>query len=177
MPDRGTYIEVDGRPAVRFRRVYPHPLARVWTAVSEPAELRHWFPSAVVLSPDDPGRVEFRDDPHAPPSVGRVLVHEPPRRLAVSWGDDELHVELEPVAEGTRLTLVNVLGRPDAAARNAAGWSVCLAELDKLLRGVPGTGPHGDGAEPWRDHYDAYLAAGLPCGAPVPAAPDPVPGG
>ena len=40
MTDRGTYVEHDGRPAVRFVRHYPHPAERVWAAVSEPAGLR-----------------------------------------------------------------------------------------------------------------------------------------
>ena len=47
--DRGTYIEHDGRPAVRFRRTYPHPIQRVWAAVTEPEELSHWFPAAVEI--------------------------------------------------------------------------------------------------------------------------------
>ena len=30
--DNGTYLEIDGRPAVRFERIYDHPVARVWAA-------------------------------------------------------------------------------------------------------------------------------------------------
>lgn len=36
MTDRGTYVEHEGRPAVRFVRHYRHPAERVWAAVSEP---------------------------------------------------------------------------------------------------------------------------------------------
>jgi hypothetical protein len=28
----GTYVERDGRPAVRLLRTYPHPIDRVWAA-------------------------------------------------------------------------------------------------------------------------------------------------
>ncbi len=28
--DDGTYLEVDGRPAVRFERIYHQPIDRVW---------------------------------------------------------------------------------------------------------------------------------------------------
>ncbi|MGH3693962.1 MAG: SRPBCC domain-containing protein [Pseudonocardiaceae bacterium] len=49
--DRGTYLEHDGRPAVRFQRTYPHPIERVWAAVTEPDELSHWFPCAVQIEP------------------------------------------------------------------------------------------------------------------------------
>ena len=49
------------------------------------------------------------------------------------------------------LTLLNVLEARDTAARNAAGWTVCLAELEKHLCGDPGDGPHSAAAEPWRE--------------------------
>jgi hypothetical protein len=63
--------------------------------------------------------------------------------------------------------IFNVLEARDTAARNAAGWTVCLAELDKHLRGAVAEGPHSDTAEPWREHYDAYIADGMPYGAEI----------
>ena len=47
--DLGTYIEHQGRPAVRFVRTYPHSIERVWSAITEPDQLRAWFPSAVTI--------------------------------------------------------------------------------------------------------------------------------
>jgi uncharacterized protein YndB with AHSA1/START domain len=168
--DRGTYIEHEGRPAVRFVRRYPHPAERVWAAVSEPDELAHWFPSRVGLEPSAGGRITFSGDPNLPPTSGTVLVYDPPRRLVFTWGGDELHLTVAPDgAQGCTLTLVNVLEARDTAARNAAGWAVCLAELDKHLRDDSADGPHSATAEPWREHYAAYVAAGLPAGAHVPS--------
>jgi hypothetical protein len=69
---------------------------------------------------------------------------------------------------GCQLTLINVLEARNTAARNAAGWTVCLAELDKHLRGEVVHGPHSDTAEPWREHYDVYIADGMPYGAEIP---------
>ena len=170
MTDRGTYVEHEGRPAVRFVRSYPHPAQRVWAAVSEPEGLRHWFPSRVELEPRAGGRVAFRDDPNLPVETsGTVLAYDPPRQLAFTWGGDELHLTVE--ADGDRactLTLLNVLEARDTAARNAAGWTVCLAELDKYVGGGVADGPHSDTAEPWEEHYAAYVAAGVPSGAPIP---------
>ncbi len=169
MTDRGTYVEHDGRPAVRFQRRYPHPVQRVWAAVSEPGGLRHWFPSRVELEPREGGRITFHDDPNGPPSSGTVLAYDPPRLLAFTWGGDELHLTVE--ADGDQactLTLLNVLEARDTAARNAAGWAVCLAELDKHVSGAAADGPHSATVEPWREHYAAYVAAGVPSGAPIP---------
>jgi uncharacterized protein YndB with AHSA1/START domain len=169
MTDRGTYVEHEGRPAVRFVRRYPHSPERVWAAVSEPVGLEHWFPSRVELQARVGGRITFRDDPNLPAQTsGTVLVYDPPKRLAFTWGGDELHLSVEPDGDGAVLTLLNVLAARDTAARNAAGWAVCLAELDKYLREGAADGPHSPTAEPWQEHYAAYVAAGVPSGAPIP---------
>jgi uncharacterized protein YndB with AHSA1/START domain len=167
--DLGTYILHQGRPAVRFVRTYRHPVERVWAAISRPEEMKAWFPSAVDVEPRVGAPIAFTDDPNTVPTTGTVLVYEPPRRLSFTWMDDELHLTLEPLGEGScRLTLVNVLADPSAAARNAGGWHVCLAELRKALDGVPSRGPHSTDAEPWRELYQRYQEAGLPAGAPIP---------
>jgi len=166
--DRGTYIDHDGRPAVRFRRRYPHSIEQVWSAVSTPAELIRWFPSSVEFEPREGGTIRFADDPYMEPTTGIVLTYEPPRRLAFTWGGDELHLALDALpAGGTELTLINLLEARDSAARNAAGWHACLQILDRHLAGASTDGPHGT-PEEWRPVYDAYVADGLPAGAPVP---------
>lgn len=163
--DRGTYIEIDGHPAVRFERTYRHPPERVWAAITDPAELKHWFPSAVRMDPQVGGRIEFWDDPNLPESHGTVLTIDPPRRLSYSWGGDELRFELEPApGNGCTLVMINLLEARNTAARNAAGWSVCLAAFDKLVDGT------GDGVEDWKVEYDAYVATGMPSGAEIPGA-------
>ncbi|MFC7381683.1 SRPBCC family protein [Sphaerisporangium rhizosphaerae] len=170
--DLGTSIEHRGRPAVRFERVYDHPVERVWEAVATPGGLAHWFPSAVELEPHAGGKITFSGDPNLETMTGTVVTFEPPRRLAFTWGGDELHFYLEPAGDhGCRLTLVNVLERADTAARNAAGWTVCLAELDKHLAGAAAGGPHSDTALPWRQVYEAHVSSGMPSGAPIPGAP------
>ena len=54
------------------------------------------------------------------------------------------------------------------AARNAAGWHVCLDRLAARLAGeqtaAPGSGP----TEEWRGHYDEYQRRDVPSGAPIP---------
>jgi uncharacterized protein YndB with AHSA1/START domain len=170
--DLGSHVQVDGRPAVRFERVYHHPVERVWSAVTESGELARWFPSKMVVEPRQGGTVTFSGDPNITDSTGTVLVYDPPRHLAFTWGADELRFDLETLDGGRcRFVLTNILADPAAAARTAAGWSVCLAELDKHVAGGPADGPHSPTAEPWHEYYDAYLAADFPSGAPVPPRP------
>ena len=161
--DLGSYLEVDGRPAVRFERTYPHPIDRVWHSVSDPDQLAAWFPSKVAIEPRVGGTVEFSGDPNVGDTTGVVLAYDPPRRLAFRWGRDEIHLELSTVDDGhCQLVLINILEDRAAAARNGAGWNVCLAALEADLNGTP----RDDTA--WRAYYDAYLANGVPSGAPFP---------
>lgn len=166
--DRGTYVELDGRPAVRFVRTYRHPIEKVWTAVSEPAGMAAWFPSKVEIEPRKGGTITFSDDPNIPgASTGTVLRYEPPRALAFTWEGDELHLTLDPREDGgCTLTLVNVLAARDTAALVSAGWTVCLAELTRDLSGAPAA--EDEDAEAWRPLYEEYVASGMPSGAPIP---------
>jgi uncharacterized protein YndB with AHSA1/START domain len=166
----GSYAPLDdGRPAVRFTRTYDHAIERVWRYVTDPAELAHWFPSQVEIELRAGGVIRFHGDPNMPESTGRVLAVDAPRHLSFSWGGDELRFDLEALDEGhTRFTLTNVLEAADTAARNAAGWEVCLDALDAADRGESFDGPHAGTLAPWKVRYDAYVEAGLPSGAPVP---------
>ncbi|MFF7356830.1 SRPBCC family protein [Streptomyces filipinensis] len=166
----GTYLTLDdGRPAVRFSRTYDHPVDRVWRFVTDPGELAQWFPSRAEMELRPGGTIRFTGDPNMPESTGRVLAVDPPRHLSFAWGGDELHFDLEAVgAQRTRFTLTDVLGAADTAARNGAGWEVCLAALDAKAHGGRFEGPHAGPSASWKAFYDGYLGAGVPSGAPVP---------
>jgi uncharacterized protein YndB with AHSA1/START domain len=172
MMDDGILVAHDGRPAVRFRREYAHSVERLWAAITQPDELERWFPSKVQMQPQLGGAIDFYGDPNLPDSghTGTILIYEPPKRLAFTWGASELHFALEARdGGGCVLTLTDVLEARDAAARNAAGWAVCLAELGTHLAGQVAGGPHSQTAESWREHYENYIAAGMPSGAHIPS--------
>ncbi|GLP69470.1 hypothetical protein TUSST3_60920 [Streptomyces sp. TUS-ST3] len=160
----GTYLTLDdGRPAVRFSRTYDHPVDRVWQFVTDADELAHWFPSRAEIELRPGGTVTFSGDPHMEDSTGRVIAVDEPRHVSFEWGGDELRFDLEPLDEKrTRFTLTNVLSAADTAARNGAGWDVCLARLDARARDEHPEGPD------WEELYQAYVDAGIPSGAVVP---------
>jgi uncharacterized protein YndB with AHSA1/START domain len=162
--DPGTYVEIDGRRAVRFERRYAHSLRHVWQAVTDPDHLRHWFPSPEVsYQPQVGGAISFSGGPYAESTTtGRVLVWEPPHRFGFEWGPDELLVVLTEDGDGCRLELVNFLSDTGAAARSAAGWEVCLEELRRTVDGAAGSGAHGADTLDFRPLLDRYKAQGLP---------------
>ncbi|MFF5475755.1 SRPBCC family protein [Streptomyces sp. NPDC012935] len=166
----GSFLTLDdGRPAVRFSRTYDHPVERVWQFVTDADELAHWFPSRAEIELRPGGTIKFSGDPNLEDSTARVIAVDEPRHLSFEWGGDEVHFDLEALGERrTRFTLTNVLVAENTAARNGAGWEVCLAALDALARGERFEGAHAGAEAPWKEFYDGYVAAGLPSGAPVP---------
>jgi uncharacterized protein YndB with AHSA1/START domain len=130
----------DGRPVLRFERRLAHPPAKVWRALTDPAELAGWFPAAVELElrAGAPMRFAF-DEAHV--EQGRVLEVEAPRVFAFLWGAELLRWELEPDGDGCRLRFWHTmsgdgaLGEALSAARHAAGWDGCLDGLAARLDG------------------------------------------
>jgi uncharacterized protein YndB with AHSA1/START domain len=167
----GTFETVDGRPTVRFERRLAHPVDAVWRAVTEPTELAHWFPARVSVEHRVGGPIAFVfEHGEAPPSEGEVLEFEPPHRFAFTWGGSVLRFVLEPDAGGCRLTFTHALTERESAARDAAGWHVCLDRMEERLAGASPAAPDGDATEEWRAHYEEYQRRGVPAGAPVPGA-------
>jgi uncharacterized protein YndB with AHSA1/START domain len=167
----GAYGAGEGRDALRFERRLAHPVDAVWRAVTDPAELEHWFPTRVEGDVRSGGRLRFTHrDGAAPPMEGEVTAMEPPHRLAFSWGGDQLDLRLEPSDDGGRCVLrfTVVFDQRDKAARDAAGWHVCLDRLEGSLGGARAVGLDSSPAGGWRDLYEEYARRGLPTGARVP---------
>jgi uncharacterized protein YndB with AHSA1/START domain len=170
----GAYQTIDDRPALSFERRLSHPIDVVWRAITETDELRHWFPSRVEVDELREGaELTFRFE-HMPldaPSTmtGRVTEFDPPRTFAFTWGEDQLRLDLEPLAgeDACLLRLTVLLDARDKAARDSAGWHVCLDRLEGALDGTEQPEP-GSSDERWRDHYEEYQRRGVPAGAPIP---------
>jgi uncharacterized protein YndB with AHSA1/START domain len=165
----GTYETIENRPALRFERRLAHPIEAVWRSVTEPGELAHWFPAEVTVDLRVGGRMSFAfPDEGLPPSDGEVVECDPPRRFAFSWGEEHLSFELEPDGDGCVLRFTHVLSARDQAARDAAGWHVCLDRMEQRLAGAGTEAPGTEATGEWREHYDEYSRRGLPTGAAVP---------
>jgi uncharacterized protein YndB with AHSA1/START domain len=160
-----TLLTTGERPAVRLERHLPDPPAVVWRALTDRDQLRSWFPCDVIV---EGGRWEVGASisfPFPPEMIemtlsGQVLTVDEPNVLAFTWGDDVLRFELSPDGGGTRLVLVDELPA-GSAARNAAGWEVCL---DRLAGLEPA-------ADVWQPRFEAYSAAFTPALGPQEGPP------
>jgi len=126
---------------LRFVRHLPHPVEKVWRAVTEPEHLGAWFPSTIEGERAPGAALRFVFDGGFVVD-GEMLVYDPPRCLEFTWGEDTLRIELAPDGEGTRLTLLDSFPEQGKAARDAAGWHVCLELLALATAGQPGLGDH-----------------------------------
>jgi predicted 3-demethylubiquinone-9 3-methyltransferase (glyoxalase superfamily)/uncharacterized protein YndB with AHSA1/START domain len=150
--------DAQGRLVLRFERLLDHPPDQVWLALTELDQLRRWHPSPFELEPRGGGTVSFLPPEGNAFGDGRVTAYEQPRLLAYSWGEDHLRWELEPRDGGTRLVLTHTFDDRLKAARDAAGWDLCLDALAMSLSGGDDPPPTGESAIPagWEELNRAY---------------------
>ena len=99
--------------ALRFEVIYPHSPAKVWRVLTTREHLARWLMEN-DFAPEVGRTFQFRAQPvggwdgivH-----GQVLELEPERRLVLAWKSNVIDTKvtflLEPVAGGTRLTLLH----------------------------------------------------------------------
>jgi uncharacterized protein YndB with AHSA1/START domain len=126
------------RWTIEYVRLYPHPIERVWRAITDPAELAQWFipPTRWELKVGAPYRMH--DDGFA----GTILAVEPPRRLRLSNAPDDggyTEYQLSEAPGGAQLRFVMHFS-PDADYPFTA-----YPDLGGDLPGGPGT--------PWRPGF------------------------
>jgi uncharacterized protein YndB with AHSA1/START domain len=150
------------RPSLRFERRLARPPAAVWRALTDREALKAWFPCDIITDEWKPGarlRFVFRNG-EWPDLDGEVLEYEELHGLAFTWGPDTLRFELTEEPGGTRLVMTDELD-PAHAARNAAGWDVCL---ERLVGRQPGD-------EMWTTRFDHYVDAFVPTLGPQEGPP------
>jgi uncharacterized protein YndB with AHSA1/START domain len=151
-------LTADDRPVLRLERRLKHAPEKVWRALTDPAELAHWFPARVDVDLRDGGEIRFTFPGEDTTTTGRVVTADPPREFIFVWNDDTLRWLISPDGDGSLLEFTHTFGRGDpaiaklAAGRNAAGWDVCLEALDARLAGR-------DFAQPrqWHERMSSYV--------------------
>ncbi|HWO73109.1 MAG TPA: SRPBCC family protein [Dehalococcoidia bacterium] len=145
----------DGRWALHFTRLLPHPVEKVWRAVTEPGHLAGWFPTTIEGDRAPGARLRFSfPGGQAQPFEGEMLAYDPPWLLEFRWGPDIIRIELRSVPGGTELTLLDVLDERGKGARDAAGWHVCL---DNLAAHLAGVATADDSGAAWRAVHPRYV--------------------
>jgi uncharacterized protein YndB with AHSA1/START domain len=140
------------RRTLEFVRAYPHPIERVWRALTDPKELARWFIPTTKWEFQEGGAYRFHDDDFS----GEILAIEAPRFVrfggSTTPGQEPgsfFQYELTSVEGGTRLRFVQYAapgrlweGRPGHrndvpwAGGNLGGWHEFWEALGAHLDGV-----------------------------------------
>jgi uncharacterized protein YndB with AHSA1/START domain len=126
-------VTLEAGPTLRLQRHYAHPVERVWKAITNPEELRQWFPQGQELA---------------------ITESEPPYVLTGTWYGDTLRFELRPDGDGCVLVFSHEFADRAKAARDAAGWETCFVRLDAWLADEPLS--EGLSLESWPELHERY---------------------
>ena len=161
----GRLEDIDGQWRLRFTRDLAYPREKVWLAVTQPEHLQAWFPQLVSGEWVVGGKLTFSDPQgRGPDFTGEVLRYQPPSLVEFSWGTDVLRLELAERNGGCTLTLLDKFDEVGKAARDAAGWHVCLDRLEQHLAGVTATWEFTDR---WQQVHAGYVADFGPRGSSI----------
>jgi uncharacterized protein YndB with AHSA1/START domain len=154
----GTVTAAD---TVRFDRLLPGPIERVWAFLTEPEKRAQWlaggpmelrpggkvelhFHHASLSKHSEPAPERFKQFETGATMHGRVTRSEPPRLLSYTWGgesDAESEVTFELTPQGDKVRLVLTHRRLDRKKMLSVGpgWHTHLGILaDRLSGREPG---------------------------------------
>lgn len=149
--------EVIGEGAVRFERLLPGPIERVWSYLTDSGKrgtwlatgemeqrvggrVEHLFRNSDLAGVDDPPPDKYKDFVESR-MIGEVLECDPPRLLRYSWDEPNSspsEVMFELSSRGDRVLLVLThrrLSTRDAMISVAGGWHTHLGILAARLEG------------------------------------------
>jgi uncharacterized protein YndB with AHSA1/START domain len=136
----GAEVQKDGDQwTLVLVRDLSHAPTKVWQAITDPVHLREWAPFDADRNLGAVGSAKLSTVRAPKPQVcdSQVRRADPPRRLEMSWGEQDLRWDLQPLTGGgTRLTLWHNIDRA-WIAMGAAGWHICFDVLDRSLSGRP----------------------------------------
>jgi len=160
MNDHGVFT---GSDTIRFERLFPGPIERIWTYLTDSEKRGTWLASGpmelkvggavklhfdhALLSPTkEPTPERFREKEGGLAVQGRITRCEPPRLLAMTWAlvtkdaspneDSEVTFELAPRGDKVRLLLtLRRLTDRGTLLKVAGGWHTHLAILGDNLEG------------------------------------------
>ena len=180
MNDTDHHGEVISKDAVRFRRLLPGPIERVWEHLVDGDKRGRWLcsgdtgtavgePVAIIFrnfeltkAEDTPPPDKHKDMPKEVSFSGTITAWDPPRVFAHTWelGDEhsEVRYELEARGEQVLLTLTNTrLHSREMVVDVCGGWHAHLDILEEILSGEE-PGPFWKRIRRYEKIYEARVA-------------------
>jgi uncharacterized protein YndB with AHSA1/START domain len=153
----GTVERAGDVSVLRYRRHLSHSREKVWRALTEDEHLAGWFPTTIEGQRAAGAALHFSfRQSEGEPFDGEMLVFDPPSVMELRWADDVLRFELAAVEDenGCVLDLTVTFPEYGKAARDAAGWHVCLEQLKYV---VDDTALPWEPPDRWRTVHPEYV--------------------
>jgi len=163
----------EDRYEIRFVRLIPRPIEKVWAALTIPERLEAWLGERADLDLRIGGRYIVWFPGHGNDGVfGTITDYDPPRLLAYDWnggpGDTNIRWALAAEDGGCRLTFSTVCERVTEPGINAwwtigrfAGWRGFVDDLGASITGeaAPEADPleHEDMVARYTRHFGPYV--------------------
>ena len=139
-PATGAEVQKDGdKWTLVLVRDLSHSPAKVWKALTDPAQLREWAPFDSDRNLGAVGAAHLTTVGAPKPLVSETYIKhaDAPKSLEFNWGGQDIRWELKPLTGGgTRLTLWHNINR-GFISMGAAGWHICFDVLDSFLGDHP----------------------------------------
>ncbi|MBI1364887.1 MAG: ATPase [Alphaproteobacteria bacterium] len=142
---------------IRFERLLPAPIERVWAYLVDPAKRAEWFAGgaefktpgeaqllfnhAKLTTPDDKPPRQYEQYAGEVQAGVKIVEIEPPRLLVWEWQDEDgkpLTTRFELTARGNKVLLTlteSNLASAKAVIGNSSGWQVHVDLLEARLAG------------------------------------------
>ena len=142
-------VDYDGEYAtLTFSRRVGHPPEDVWSAITDPEQLKSWYMTRAIIANGKGGSIDFVSGPSKFHVTGRILRWDPPRLLEHEWNVEPrpelptgeksvVRWELARDGDGTRITLVHQRLTRRTATGFAPGIHAFLDRLTSQLGGEP----------------------------------------
>lgn len=174
MPMRDAYGTLTEPATLKIERLLPGPIERVWAYLTESNLRRQWM-AAGEMQPkvDTPFEFVWRNDEltsppgQRPPGFpdehrmqSRITEYDPPRKLAITWGESgAVSFQLNPQGSEVLLTVIHRRVPDHKTLLNvSAGWHMHLDVLAARLAGKDPE-PYWDGWSRLRTEYDRRMPA------------------
>ena len=127
-----------GVAEVVFERRFEAPRERVWRALTDPEQLAGWLaPAEIDMRVGGAVVLKFEDGDER----GTITELQEPEVIAYTWNegatDSLVRFELEPEADGTRLTLRHTFEGEVDLSSYGGGWHHHLEQLTAQMAGRP----------------------------------------
>lgn len=129
---------------VRFQRIFPYRIEKVWEAITSPEQLKYWFTDIEMdFRPGGQITIHFRDKDKTL-SSGEIVLIEPPHKFVWTWEGELAVWELKPLGlDKTQLTLTYSKLPGDFTVNAPAGFHALLDRLQDRLEGSAQKWPFG----------------------------------